>query len=77
MTTGTLAISRHEILVLVRDLAEDLATEIELNYEPLDYPFLTPSMSLLRRAEEMLEESGMEVPSVVRKVLSDLLSQEH
>jgi hypothetical protein len=59
----------REVETLLKDVLRELASEMDLHYEDDDMVNLEPTMSVIKKAEAYLQQSGSSVPGVVTHVL--------
>lgn len=59
----------RDLLNLLSDLLNELASELDLHYEVTDAAHLTPTLDIMRRAASALEAAGLRVPDACTHVL--------
>lgn len=64
-----------EAKALVQLLALEVASELELHYEPNEYYALGATIESLKRAISFLEQNNVKVPDVVTNVINRYHSQ--
>lgn len=67
----------NDILNLLSDLLNELASELDLHYEVTDAAQLTPTLDIMRRAASALEAAGKRVPDACMHVLMHYSQTSH
>lgn len=62
--------TQPEVAEILRDLIDELGTEIDLHYEDEGLPAAIPAMMKLERAATWLEAHGETVPAVYKHLLT-------
>lgn len=58
-----------DTLSIIHDLIRELSSEVDLHYNDEDFFALGATISVLRKAADILKENSVETPSVYRHVV--------
>ena len=67
----------NDILNILSDVLNELATEVDLHYEVTDAEQLAPTLDVMRRAASALDVAGLRVPDACTHVLMHYSQTSH